>query len=407
MTKLLRVDYARVTEARIPNDEEYSELLWQLRTPNALDRAWPEELTLEVITLFPPSDYVHQYPFDLVSEDLKDVLVEYGANAEFYPVELIYRRRPYTERRYFACHIREHLDCYDKIHGEYTFCEKSGFTDHVDEVRVLAVDEQKAAGHALFRLSKGGNFYILVSDELADAIVAKEFTGLYFLNLPSDEIHVMGSAHESTASDSQRDLVVQVMTQLHGEPTDFEIVDDDGDAPFTVGATDNGSGIKAVFTNGSSDCDLYLPDGRWINTDVKLLLPSAWPVTDESLSDPVWGWPMRWIHKIVHDAHAAFSYDYTTQWPDDLAAIFMNGDPPKRLAPNTQLCGWVCIHEEESQFEAPPTYWFDIRLLIPIYREEQQLIEHKGIHTFLDLLKQRGIPLYIDPHRPNVGLPVD
>jgi hypothetical protein len=407
MTKLLRLDYSRVTEIRVHNRDEFSDLMSQMMQPVPLDEPWPPDLTVEVISLFRPTDYIHAYPLDLVSGDLKAVLEAHGVNAAFYPIQMIHRRRPYTERHYYACHILDHLDSYDYERGEYTFHEKPGFTDHVDTISVLAVDEQKAAGHALFRLGKGGELYIVVSDDLGVAIETKRLTGLYFLDLPSDQIHVMGSAHVSPDEDSQRDKVVKVITELHGPPTDFEIVDDDGDAPFTVGATDNGSDVKAVFTNGSSDCDLYLPDGRWINTDVKLLLPASWPVNHESLNDPLWGWPMRWIQKILREAHDAFDYDHSPQWPDDLAAIFMNGDPPLPLAPNTKLCGWVCIHEEEASFEAPPTYWFDIRLLIPIYREEQQLIESEGIHAFLDRLEQRGIPQYIDPDRPNVALPTD
>lgn len=405
MTKLLRLDYSRVTETRVPNEEDFYDLMWKTQQPDRLDEPWPTGLTVEVISLFRPTDYIKAEPLDLVSQELKAVLEEHGANAAFYPVQMIYRRRPYTERHFYACHILDHLDCYDYERGEYTFHEKPGFTDHVDEVRVLAVDEQKAAGHPLFRLGKGGERYILTSAELGTAIEAKRFTGLYFLDLPSDQICVMGSAHVSPDEDSQQDKVVKVITELHGPLTDFEIVDDDGDAPFTVGATDNGSDVKALFTNGSSNCDLYLPDGRFINTDVKLLLPASWPVNKESLNDPLWGWPMRWIQKIVREAHDAFNCNYSTQWPDDLAAIFMNGAPPLPLAPNTKLCGWVCIHEEEASFEAPPTYWFDIRLLIPIYREEQHLIESEGIHVFLDRLEQRGIPLYIDPDRPNVALP--
>lgn len=406
MTSLLRIDYSRVPRISIRKSDEYDDVLSALMEPGPLPEAWPDDCTVDVLTLFKPTDYIHSYPLDLVSEKLKILLEEHGASADFYPVQMIYRRRLWTGPQYFACHIREHLDCYDYARGEYTFYETPGFTDHVDGVQRLAVDEQQAAGHALFRLSKGGEFYILTTDELAADIETQGVTGLYSLSLPSDEIHVMGPPHVPPDEETQRDKVVNVITGLHGPLTDFAIVDEeDTDAPFTVSATSNGDNVKAVFTNGSSDCDLYLPDERHINTDVKLLLPADWPVTDESLNDPRWGWPMRWIHKIVREAHDAFDYDYPTQWPDDLAALFMNGDPPQPLGPNTELCGWVCIHQEEAQYEAPSTYWFDIRLLIPIYREEQQLIESQDIYTFLDRLEERGIPLHIDPSRPNVGLP--
>ncbi|MBN9121749.1 MAG: hypothetical protein J0I06_21855, partial [Planctomycetes bacterium] len=79
------------------------------------------------------------------------------------------------------CNILDVVECLDHDRGEYTYWEKTGFTDHVDAIKRLAIDEEKAAGHDLFRIAKGGEYIVCASDRVADRIAERELTGVRFV----------------------------------------------------------------------------------------------------------------------------------------------------------------------------------------------------------------------------------
>lgn len=354
------------------------------------------------MTRFQPDDYIQAFPLDLVSEELKSLLEQYNAHVKFYPVQLHYRRRPYLQRRYFALHILDIVDCFDYERGEYVFWkQKPGFTERVDKIRRLAIDEEKASAQPLCRIANGGEHFILACDELAAAINAQGLSGLRFVEPESDDVFVVGPPHICPDEAASHVEIRRLMSEMHGELSKFESFES-GEPPVTVYATTNRNNRQTIFTVGMSDYDLALPlefqsIHNWINTELKLFLPPDWPLSLDSIHDPLWGWPIHWIHKIARDSHDA------EQWPDDLATVFMNGDPPEPFAENTLFCGWLCVHEEEEQYKMPDGSWVEIRLLIPIYREEIELIRTEGYLEFLHRCATGNIPLQLKLGRPNMA----
>ena len=155
---------------------------------------------------------------------------------------------------------------------------------------------------------------------------------------------------------------------------------------------------RTLFTTGLSDLILHLPNGQPIATELRLALPADWPLSDEALADPVWNWPVEWLRRLVDQTRDSL------KWPQRQAAVFMNGDPPGPLAPDTELCGWICLHRETANYQMPDYRWIDVRDLYPIYREEQELVASAGDEELLRRFEAKNIPRPIDPQRPNVAV---
>ena len=136
------------------------------------------DMTLEVYSEYPPADYFEPGTVFTVSDRLKAMLEEFKVRAEFFPVRVAYEGRDYTERAFFFCNILDCVECLDLNRGEYTFWKKPGFTDRVDAIKRLALDESKVAGHDLFRIGKGAEYIVGVSDRLGSRIAQQRYTGV-------------------------------------------------------------------------------------------------------------------------------------------------------------------------------------------------------------------------------------
>lgn len=143
------------------------------------------DMTLEVYSEHPPADYFEPGTVFTVSDRLKATLDEFEVRAQFFPVRVVYDGRDYTERAFFFCNLLDRVECLDLNRGEYTFWKKPGFTDHVDAIKRLAIDESKAAGHDLFRIAKGAEYIVGVSDRVASRIDQQRHTGVRLVE-PSD-----------------------------------------------------------------------------------------------------------------------------------------------------------------------------------------------------------------------------
>ena len=141
---------------------------------------WPR-IVLEVITKHLPNDFFRVGSIDVVSDKLRKVMEATGLQAEFLPVFVLYKGKKCSRRSFFFCHILAQVDCFDHQKGQCTYHKAPGFEDHVDEIQKLVIDEGKAAGHHLFRMSKGAEYVVCVSDELAARISESGTSGMRFV----------------------------------------------------------------------------------------------------------------------------------------------------------------------------------------------------------------------------------
>lgn len=189
----------------------------------------------------------------------------------------------------------------------------------------------------------------------------------------------------------------RVIAELHGPLSTFEWRDE-GNSPIVIYATlPKDAGDQVAFTVGLSDVDLNLPDGGHFLLELRLVLPHDWPLSNESMKDPEWNWPILWMNRIARQALES------RQWSNYKAAIFMNGDPPTPLAENTKLNGWIALSKDEGNYQMPDYRWMDMRDLIPIYDEERLLIDNNGRNKFIQRLHDRNVPMHLLIDRPNVA----
>jgi hypothetical protein len=185
MTKIWceSLDEREYTEARIVSEGWFD---YALSLPPGKPAPGPfPDTTLEILSDHPPPDFFQRGTLFTVSDRLKSVLEEFRVPAEYFPLRIVYGTEEYTERTFYFCNIVDCLECFDLARGKYTFWKKPGFTDRVDKIRKLAIDEEKAAGHDLFRIAKGGEYIVCVSDRVASKIVDRHLTGVRFIE-PED-----------------------------------------------------------------------------------------------------------------------------------------------------------------------------------------------------------------------------
>lgn len=157
--------------------------------------------------------------------------------------------------------------------------------------------------------------------------------------------------------------------------------------------------VQTLFTVGLSDH--RLPQGRreFSCTELRCMLPAHWPLTGAALRDANLNWPVEWMKRLVRQLREA------DRWPEQ-PVMFMNGDPPDSaapLAPNTELCGWLCLKSLGESVHGPDYRWIDIHSLFPIYADERSLVQAAGHEELVRRFQERQVPLYVDPSRPNVA----
>ena len=181
MTKIWEQSEDEYTDARNLDMEKYLEFFLGVKTCESMAGRFPD-IRYEILSDSPPHDNFYVGTHFVVSEKLKIAMEEFHVFAEFFPVRIIYNGEEYTERRYFECNILDCVDCFDHTRGKATFSKTRGFTDRIDKIKKLAIDEEKAAGHALFRIAKGAESIECVSDDLAARIEELRLTGMKFVD---------------------------------------------------------------------------------------------------------------------------------------------------------------------------------------------------------------------------------
>jgi hypothetical protein len=173
------------TDALIVNIDDIRDRGIAFMTGKPLDAVFPDT-TVEIQTDHPPDDFFEAgIGMPVVSDGVRSVLEEFKANAEFFPLHIRFEGKDYIDRAFYFMNVTALADVIDHQNGEFTFWEKAGFTDHVDKIMKLAIDEHKASPYPLFRIAKGGEYLIGVNDALADRLSAAPFTGMRFVN-PND-----------------------------------------------------------------------------------------------------------------------------------------------------------------------------------------------------------------------------
>jgi len=160
--------------------------------------------------------------------------------------------------------------------------------------------------------------------------------------------------------------------------------------------------VRTLVTAGMSDRAMSVPSGRNVPRYIELVvtLPRTWPFDEKARRDPRWRWPLDQLRTIAQLPRTANRW---VGWGE----TFANGEPPRPLGPNTRLCGAVIVPSllvpqefYELKIAAHSIAFFSV---LPLYKEELELKEAKGVNHLFETLLDAGVKDFIDPRRKNVA----
>lgn len=173
------------TEARVLNDMgEHLDVYMAVMGCQSMTGRFPTT-SLEILSDHPPSDYFDVGGMFIVSKRLKTVLDSFSVHAEFFAVQIVHDGFELTESEFYFCNILDCIEGFDLARGKYTYWKKQGFTDHIQKIRKLVIDESRVEPYDLFRLAKCSPNIICASDRLISKIVEQQLTGMKFIE-PKD-----------------------------------------------------------------------------------------------------------------------------------------------------------------------------------------------------------------------------
>jgi hypothetical protein len=198
------------------------------------------------------------------------------------------------------------------------------------------------------------------------------------------------------------DTILEHVEKHLGKPQPLslqEIVADD--PPITIYVVPMANAV-ALVTTGMSDRPMTVPEGGedYRFAELVMYLPPDWPLTAEALRNPNTCWPIGWLRRIARYPHE------NNTWLGGPAVVLANDEPPKPLAPNTQLTCLLalteasefgCLHLQDGKRVVFYT-------LYPLYTDERDLEKEKGTEHLLRVFQKHKISRIVDVHRQSVAL---
>jgi hypothetical protein len=173
MTMILRFD-------TVPNidfiDGDKMGDIYEFSTDPIADE-WPAQVRMQSLSKKKLPDYFPVGTLRLASRRFVDVCRDFKVNAEFLPVQILEKGDSKSQQAYYFCHVLDMVDCFDYKKGKIKYRDKK--TDWIDKVTKFVIDEEKAAGHHLFRIDMS-LFIIAASDEFAEAVQRLQLSGAAF-----------------------------------------------------------------------------------------------------------------------------------------------------------------------------------------------------------------------------------
>jgi hypothetical protein len=158
---------------------------------------------------------------------------------------------------------------------------------------------------------------------------------------------------------------------------------------------------SVLFTTGMSDRPQTVPEGydEYRYTELLTLLPADWAMDQQAIRDRSNFWPFEWLRRI-----AAYPHENGT-WLGGPHTVISTGDPPVPLAPNTKLSCFLLVRVPDwGTLEFIDGRVIVLYQVMPLYTEERDLELRSGFRELLTRFDTRGIPLVVDPARPNVAV---
>ncbi len=175
-----------------------------------------------------------------------------------------------------------------------------------------------------------------------------------------------------------------------GLPISVHIVRVKGTKPYAV-----------LATSGMSSKAMRVPEGaeQYEFAELLMYLPADWPVEKDIVNDAKYDWPIEWLRRIANFPHENNTW---IGWP---SATFTNGEPPEPFSENTGLDSFLVLDNSDDMPELINSKGNRVQFyeMYPIYMEELNLINDKGVDALLDKFEEYQIPMTVDVKRRNVA----
>ncbi len=167
-------------------------------------------------------------------------------------------------------------------------------------------------------------------------------------------------------------------------------------------APGDGRPFHTLVTSGMSDRPMSPPPGAegYGFTELAVLLPAGWQVSEDAFKDETWYWPVRQLKILARLPHKFRSWLW---WGHTVP----HGDPPEPFAPSTELCCSMLVSPVSLPDEFDTLWLEDGRevtffSLFPLYREEMDYKLVHGAEALLERVVRAGLDDIVDPRRLNV-----
>jgi len=166
--------------------------------------------------------------------------------------------------------------------------------------------------------------------------------------------------------------------------------------------TEEFPGIRLV-TSGMSDLPMAVPPEAGAPRFLELMisLPADWRISEESLQDERWYWPIRLLKVLARLPHKHDTWlGYGHSMP--------NGYPPEPFAPGVAFCGALLL----PPLSVPPEFYklkideekeITFLAVVPLFAGEMDLKLRRGSDALLDLFDRHDIGDVVDIGRRDVS----
>lgn len=153
-------------------------------------------------------------------------------------------------------------------------------------------------------------------------------------------------------------------------------------------------------TEGMASTPIATDKGEEANryVELELKLPIDWPIDKvELLAKEQNTWPVQWLRRLAMEPHSSGV-------PLGNLFFYPNGNPQQPFAADTKLSCWMLLPSTNDPLYVTSEKQIVIYSVIPIFKEEYELVQRAGIGALLDRFDASKIQSHQMFVRKNVGL---
>ena len=153
-------------------------------------------------------------------------------------------------------------------------------------------------------------------------------------------------------------------------------------------------------TEGMASTPIATENGQEANryVELELKLPFDWPIDKiELLAKEQNAWPVQWLRRLAMEPHSSGV-------PLGNLFFYPNGNPQQPFAADSKLSCWMLLPSTHDPLYVTSEKQIVIYSVIPIFKEEYELVQRAGIGELLDRFNASKIQSHQMFVRKNVGL---